>query len=555
MADIAAVYIRVSTADQQYGQSLEIQRDDCLRHAAAAKFDIPGDLIFTDVMSGKNPDRPGLKALMTAAGEKRFSRLYIWALDRLGRSLKDSVNAVVGLRESGITVMSIKDGDLTSPVILGVLAGLAEQEHGRIRERTLPPKQNKRDQGLWVNGAAPFGYAIASDKSLVVCPDEAVIVRRIFDAALSGLGRIQIVNMLLRDKVLPPEVQVTMPDGRVRRVRVGHHGGWERFQKWLREIGGTVTTISEWQSSTISKILSNPAACGRGTDSKDRPIKLKCDRPIVSTSEFDAVQKALKSRYRAGKAADSSRWLLTGILTCGNCGASYRHHASGTGQHYYACNGRKSGKSCKSPGIPVRVAEGSVVQTVRRHLRAALPRPEFFVEFVSDQARKSIADLERLERQARDARDAAREEWEKAQRVLLRLVGDDDQLPEEALSLQRTAVADAHRHHSELEVQHQKASTNLTYAQAGLRAAAIDAEKVGRRMFDALDLVAGHGEDEQHLTDVHHVLKALVSSALVSADKTINVELDTSVDKLGKLLSTMSVAKVGEVTDEAALVG
>ena len=88
-------YARVSTADQ----SLDAQRER-LTEAGAIR-------IFTDIVSGKRFDRPGLASLIDHA--RPGDRLCITRLDRLGRSLKELLETVDKLNSLGIHFVSLEE--------------------------------------------------------------------------------------------------------------------------------------------------------------------------------------------------------------------------------------------------------------------------------------------------------------------------------------------------------------------------------------------------------------------------------------------------------------
>ena len=98
-------YARVSTADQ----SLEAQRSR-LCDAGAIR-------IFTDVASGKRFERPGLAELIDHA--RPGDRLCVTRLDRLGRSLRELLETVDGLKTRGIHLVSLEE--LDSPRLSGAL--------------------------------------------------------------------------------------------------------------------------------------------------------------------------------------------------------------------------------------------------------------------------------------------------------------------------------------------------------------------------------------------------------------------------------------------------
>jgi DNA invertase Pin-like site-specific DNA recombinase len=130
-------YARVSTE----GQTLE-QQVEKLVAAGAGK-------VFHDVMSGARDDRPGFEECLKYLREG--DTLVIWRLDRLGRSMRHTVNTLGDLTERGITVRSLSDGIDTSTsagrMIAGVLASLAEYERESIRERIMLKLAYSRSQG------------------------------------------------------------------------------------------------------------------------------------------------------------------------------------------------------------------------------------------------------------------------------------------------------------------------------------------------------------------------------------------------------------------------
>jgi DNA invertase Pin-like site-specific DNA recombinase len=77
--------------------------------------------------------------------------LYVWRLDRLGRSLKHIIDIVLSLNEKGIIIKGIVDGVDTSTIngrlFLNLMASLAEYESELIRERTNAGLQSARARG------------------------------------------------------------------------------------------------------------------------------------------------------------------------------------------------------------------------------------------------------------------------------------------------------------------------------------------------------------------------------------------------------------------------
>lgn len=119
-------YARVSTGDQDVaGQTMRLEQ------AGAIK-------VFSDVMSGKCMDRPGLAELLAYA--RQGDTLAIVRLDRLGRSLAELLPSVEALRGRGIAMLSLEEKIDTSSaageLIYHVFGAIAHFERRLISERT-----------------------------------------------------------------------------------------------------------------------------------------------------------------------------------------------------------------------------------------------------------------------------------------------------------------------------------------------------------------------------------------------------------------------------------
>ncbi|SRR2546423_5183019 len=130
-------YARVSKQDQ----TLDLQTD-ALKHAGCEK-------IFTDMITGTKPERPGLQEAMNhlRAGDT----LVVWRLDRLGRTLKHLISTITDFNDKGIGFKSLQENmDTTTSggkLIFHIFGALAEFEREVIKERTIAGLQAARARG------------------------------------------------------------------------------------------------------------------------------------------------------------------------------------------------------------------------------------------------------------------------------------------------------------------------------------------------------------------------------------------------------------------------
>ena len=120
-------YVRVSSIDQNTVRQLD---------------GVQLDKVFTDKASGKNTNRPQLKAALDYLRDG--DGLVVHSMDRLARNISDLLHIVETLNKQGVVVEFVKesltftgDDSAMSKLMLTIMGGVAEFERAMIRERQL----------------------------------------------------------------------------------------------------------------------------------------------------------------------------------------------------------------------------------------------------------------------------------------------------------------------------------------------------------------------------------------------------------------------------------
>ena len=148
-------YERVSTARRgQSGLGLEAQRRTIDAFAASRAAEVLAR--FTEVESGRNPDRPELTAAIQLA-RLTGATLVIAKLDRLSRNAA----FLLTLRDSGVRFLAC-DMPEANDLTVGIMALVAQQEREAISRRTKEALAVARARGVKLgnpNGAAALRRA------------------------------------------------------------------------------------------------------------------------------------------------------------------------------------------------------------------------------------------------------------------------------------------------------------------------------------------------------------------------------------------------------------
>lgn len=341
------LYIRVSTAMQVDGYSLDAQKDRLVKFAEFLGMEIVRE--YCDAgKSGKSiTGRPEFQQMLqdVAYGRDGVSYILVFKLSRFGRNAADVLNSLQYIQDYGVNLICVEDGIDSSKdsgkLTITVLSAVAEIERENILVQTMEGRRQKAREGKWNGGQAPFGYLLDSKNStLIVNPEEAEIVRIIFDKFIhTDMGADSISNYL------------------------NQHG---YSKKKLRD-----QEVSHFSRSTIIKILDNPVYAGKIAYGKSVTEKVKGTRDQyrrVKQDEYllaDGLHEAIidPETWEAAKAKrriTGVKWnkthsldhehILSGILKCPVCGSGMagtvrRRKNKKTGEYkddfYYRCQHRR----------------------------------------------------------------------------------------------------------------------------------------------------------------------------------------------------------------------
>jgi len=131
-------YIRVSTKEQDE----EVQRRGLEEFARARGIEVVKWYVDKGESGAKLfRDRPSASQLLAELDSLKPDCILVWAIDRLGRGMLDTMSTVLMLEQRGVKVISKKEEFLQMldtnirKLILSIFAWVAEFERQRIRER------------------------------------------------------------------------------------------------------------------------------------------------------------------------------------------------------------------------------------------------------------------------------------------------------------------------------------------------------------------------------------------------------------------------------------
>jgi site-specific DNA recombinase len=246
--------------------------------------------------------------------------------------------------------------------MLTIMASLAQQESQSLSQNVKMGIQYRYQQGeVQVNHNRFLGYTKDENKHLVIDPEGAEIVKQIYREYLEGASLLQIARGLEADGIL------------------------------------TAADKAKWRPETLKKILQNEKYIGDALLQKTYTVDFLTKKrvknngivpqyyvenshePIIPRDLYMQVQEEMVRRagIRSGKSGKkrvySSKYALSSIVYCGQCGDIYRRvhwNNRGCRSIVWRCVSRleEKGSDCTCPTINEEMLQTSVVKAINELL-------------------------------------------------------------------------------------------------------------------------------------------------------------------------------------------
>lgn len=349
-----AVYTRKSTEhnlDLEFN-SLHAQREACeayIKSQMHEGWQLCPETYDDGDISGASLDRPDLQRLLADIAAGRVNIVVVYKVDRLTRSLTDFAKLVEIFDKHGASFVSVTQSFNTTTsmgrLTLNVLLSFAQFEREVIAERVRDKIAASKRKGIWMGGQVPLGYT-SVEKKLIVVPDEAEIVRWIFQRYL--------------------ELSAIMP-----LLKELYNSGFRTKKRQLAN--GRVVGGCKFGKGGLNHLLKNRFYVGEihhhGT------YHVGCHEPIVGKELFEAVQIKLKANnVQKRLTTPNAPFLLAGYIfdSDGNRMTPSHTVKKGARYRYYVSQTLLQGRRGKEGQI-LRVSAPTIEAKIEQFIRDRFP--------------------------------------------------------------------------------------------------------------------------------------------------------------------------------------
>lgn len=209
-----ALYGRKSI-ERENSISCETQLEYC---KAMIKIDERNEKIMTFVdngYSGGNTNREGFQKMMRLIKSGKITKVIVYRLDRISRSLSDFVSILNTFKEYNVKFVSSQEAfDTSSPygdLIVKILAVFAEFERNSIIARVTQAYEHRSEMGFYMGGRRPYGFTLepitinnVETKRLSPKHDEIEQIKYIYESySIENITLGKLLKNLVNDNMMP----------------------------------------------------------------------------------------------------------------------------------------------------------------------------------------------------------------------------------------------------------------------------------------------------------------------------------------------------------------
>jgi len=288
------------------------------------------------------------------------------SISRFARNTPDCLKYIRQLKEKNIPVYFEKENinsmDSKGEVMLTIMASLAQQESQSLSQNVKLGLQYRYQQGeIQVNCNRFLGYAKNEKKKLVIVPEEAEIVKRIYREYLEGASMIKIKRGLEADGILNGAGHEKWHTSNINQIL--------RNEKYIGDALLQKTYTVDFLSK--KRVANNGIVPQYYVENSHEPI---IPREIYMQVQEEMLRRAnLHSGANRKKRVYSSKYALSSIVYCSKCGDIYRRIAwNNRGKHstVWRCVNRveHGPDCCDAPTVQEEELQNAVVKAINTAL-------------------------------------------------------------------------------------------------------------------------------------------------------------------------------------------
>lgn len=360
------------SVERENSISCETQIEYC---KSVLKPDERNEKIMTFVdngFSGGNTERDGFQKMMKLVRQGKVSKVVVYKLDRISRSLSDFVNILQEFKEHNVEFVSSQESfDTSSPygeLIVKILMVFAEFERTSTINRVTQAYAHRSEMGFYMGGRKPYGFELVptvihniKTKKLDPVPSEIEQVRYIYEIYSQenvSLRRLLDILVMENKKPLNGSGWSTAKLSALLRNPIYVRADSDIYDYFERHGAQMVTDLSMFTGEYGAQLYGRTKHKPESPDWSDMKLVLLTHKGIIDSGIWLKCQRKLEKNKQIGNSASNRTSWLAGKVICEKCGHTMttvkgKINKEGVIRRYFNCTGKSHKKICTGPKVSI----------------------------------------------------------------------------------------------------------------------------------------------------------------------------------------------------------
>ncbi len=367
-----ALYVRQSV-DKKDSISIESQIEFCKREVGGEEFKVYDDKGY----SGKNTNRPKFQAMMDDVKVGKISKIIVYKLDRISRSVLDFSNIMVELNKYNVEFASTTEKfDTSTPMgkaMLNIAMVFAQLERETIQMRVKHNYYERGKIGMYLGGQAPYGFIKVETKfdskktyTLEPNPEQLPYLLQMYDFYANTNMSLSQISSWLNNKEIPAAEGGAWDSSKISRMLRNpvYVKADADVYLYYRNKGCIISNeIVDFIGTNGCYLYGKREANERKyTNVKDHTLSIALHEGVVDSRTWLACQYKLDSNVQIKNDGKGKNTWLSGLIKCGKCGYAATIVISDAGRYkYIKCSGKRNMKNCKGFTKAIHIGDIEVI--------------------------------------------------------------------------------------------------------------------------------------------------------------------------------------------------
>ncbi len=336
--------------------------------------------------SGKDINRPGFEEMLADLEKGFISRVIVYKLDRISRSILDFSNMMEIFQKHGVEFISTTEKfDTSTPIgraMLNICIVFAQLERETIQKRIADAYYARSKKGFYMGGRVPYGFGLEKVKidgintsKYVPIPEEIEHLELLFSKYSESSASLGDIIRFFRDNNINNVRGVPWSTARLSEIMrnpVYVKADVDVYNFYKSQGTNIINPIEDFTGSNACYLYKGATSeTSKFNNLADKDLVLAPHEGVISSKVWLKCRRKCLNNKQSTKPLKAKNSWLVGKVKCGKCGYALTVAKANTKWgRYFVCSNRLNMKTCEGVGktIYADILEQYMLAAIKKKL-------------------------------------------------------------------------------------------------------------------------------------------------------------------------------------------